>query len=192
MMGYEDAFLGSLENSFVTQLYPSIYGDDFPDIILQNVFPPPKPVVALAGESKFIYSALDSHITGSLHFRMDYIKRHVPKSAALTDKSSALAYEGSGFKQVPQERVPNLPASREEAEKSYFQGFPAKATSTLRKPQPPSLLRLSIFLQMTVLHCSIARNRNAEVRCLRKTRQQNTGKTELRRLDACPGTFEQY
>ncbi|KAE8305450.1 hypothetical protein GL50803_0017549 [Giardia duodenalis] len=137
MMGYEDAFLGSLENSFVTQLYPSIYGDDFPDIILQNVFPPPKPVVALAGESKFIYSALDSHITGSLHFRMDYIKRHVPKSAALTDKSSALAYEGSGFKQVPQERVPNLPASREEAEKSYFQGFPAKATSTLRKPQPP-------------------------------------------------------
>ncbi|EFO61097.1 Hypothetical protein GLP15_2712 [Giardia lamblia P15] len=146
MMGYEDAFLGSLEDSFVTQLYPSIYGDDFPDILLQNVFPPSKPVVALAGESKFIYSALDGHITSSLHFRMGYIKRHTSRSAALTEKSFVLAYEGSGFKQVPQERVPNLPASREEAEKSYFQGFPKKVAATLRKPQsfkPSSTKHLS-------------------------------------------------
>lgn len=136
--GYEDAFLGSLETSFVTQLYPTIYGDDFPDILLQNVFPPPKPVVALAGESKFIYSALDGYKASSLHFRMNYIKRHAPKSAALMEKSSTLADDASGFKQVPQERVPNLPSSKGEAEKSYFQGFPAKSAATLRKPQAPA------------------------------------------------------
>lgn len=138
MTGYEDAFLSSLENSFVTQLYPSIYGDDFPDILLQNVFPPPKPVVALAGESKFIYSALDSHITSSLHFRMNYIKRYAPPSVSSTEKPSTSVYEASGFKQVPQERVPNLPASREDAEKSYFQGFPTRSAATLRKPHAPS------------------------------------------------------
>lgn len=135
---YEDAFLGSLEDSFVTQLYPSIYADDFPDILLQNVFPLPKPVVALAGESKFIYSALDGHLTSSLHFRTNYIKRHAPKPAMLMEKSFTSDNDTCGFKQVPEKQTPNLPVAKGEAEKSYFQGFPTKFTALLRKPHAPA------------------------------------------------------
>lgn len=57
---YETAFLTSVDDIFVSELYPTIYGSEFPDVGLAGVFPAHKPSVALAGETKYMYQAINS------------------------------------------------------------------------------------------------------------------------------------